>query len=1038
MAVSYKGLTIKFGGDTTGLQNALKQVQSETRKTNADLKEIDRSLKFNPGNTDLLAQKVRALNKAYEETKTKLDAYRQAMQQLEDKKARGEKLTEQEQRQYESLQRSVLQCENQLEHYGKQLGETGKELEASKTKLYQVGQKLEDNADKFQKHGERMETVGKAMMGTSAAITGASLAAFNEVDAGMDAVVKATGATGDAAAALGESVKNVATTVAGSSHDWETVGNTVGEVNTRFGATGQELEGLSELFFKFSEITGVDSVQAVQNASMAMQAFGVDSSHTNEVLGVFAKVAQDSGVSADTLMQSVVTNGATFREMGLDIDDAAVMLGRFEQAGVPADQMLAGLKKAATNCAKSGDDLGQSLVDLTRRLQDPATQAEATQEAIELFGSKAGMSFVDAAQSGRVNFSDLKQTLSDYGSTVSDTFEETVDGVDQINVAQKELQAAGSELGAAFSDTLGPIIHDFAGMVRDIAEAFKSLSPEQREFVAKATLVTGAAGGATLAFGKLFQAAGDIGNGLKKASALFVDVSGKSAGLETAIASAGEAVPAVSGSFSGLGSTLTTVATGPVGIIIAALAAVGLAFKTLWDTNEGFRNTVTGIWDGIVSKFNEAGEKIGAALQPIAQALGVAGSDASQGWDTFFAILGKIWEFISNILGPGIVNFIATASAVIGGIVDVVSGVFQVIGGIIQGFQTGDWTMFTDGLKSIWDGFVSILTSPIQGAIEAIKYTLAQFGINFDDAVAGLKSAWDGFVGFFKGLWDGIKTGVSDFCDNVKNTWNGLKDTAQTTFANIKGEIDRNLSDAKTVGESTVNMFSSALKGDWQDVENNAKTIFGTVDRSITDHLRSAKDSGLPIVSDLASGALEKWEWLKKDGVSAFGDLASGINDKLGDARTWAEEKGREIQEFWESIPDKIAGFFSGIGDRITEAFGSIHFPSPHVEWDSIGVGDISIPIPNVQWYAKGGAIAPNSPHLIGVGDSREREWIEPESKLLSLIENAVRNVGGAAEVNVEVNVDAKITGRQSAYEVGQDIGRGISSVMKQRGYSYA
>ena len=85
MAVTYKGLTIKFGGDTTGLQNALKQIQTETRKTNSDLREINKSLNFNPGNTTLLEQRVSALNKAYDDTKTKLDAYQQGLQQLEDK-----------------------------------------------------------------------------------------------------------------------------------------------------------------------------------------------------------------------------------------------------------------------------------------------------------------------------------------------------------------------------------------------------------------------------------------------------------------------------------------------------------------------------------------------------------------------------------------------------------------------------------------------------------------------------------------------------------------------------------------------------------------------------------------------------------------------------------------------------------------------------------------------------------------------------------------------------------------------------------------
>ena len=301
MAVSYKGLTIKFGGDTSDLQKKLGEVQKSVKNTQADLKAVQQSLKFNPGNTELLAQKVRNLNKAYEETKAKLDAYKSGLAALEEKKQKDGQLTEEEQRQYDSLQRDILRCENQLESYAKQLESTSTELEASKTKLYQFGQTLEDNADALKKHGERMETAGKAMIGTSTAITGASVAAFKEVDTGFDAVVRATGATGEAAKELEDNVKNVATTVAGSRYSWEELGSAVGEVNTRFGFTGQDLEDCSERFMQFANITGTDAVTAVQLVSRAMGDAGIDASEYGDVLDSLSLAAQASGISVDKL-----------------------------------------------------------------------------------------------------------------------------------------------------------------------------------------------------------------------------------------------------------------------------------------------------------------------------------------------------------------------------------------------------------------------------------------------------------------------------------------------------------------------------------------------------------------------------------------------------------------------------------------------------------------------------------------------------------------------------------------------------------------
>ena len=113
------------------------------------------------------------------------------------------------------------------------------------------------------------------------------------------------------------------------------------------------------------------------------------------------------------------------------------------------------------------------------------------------------MTFIDAAKSGRVNFDDLGQTLEDFGGVVDATFAETSDGIDQSAVAMKELQAAGAELGGEIGEVLAPILSDLAGFVREAKEAFAALTPEQKEFAAKAVLAVGAVGGLTMGFGKM-------------------------------------------------------------------------------------------------------------------------------------------------------------------------------------------------------------------------------------------------------------------------------------------------------------------------------------------------------------------------------------------------------------------------------------------------------------------------------------------------------------------------------------------------------
>ena len=176
MAVTYKGLTIKFGGDTTELQGALKSVQSTAKDTQGALKDINRALKFDPGNTDLLVEKEKLLNRAYGETKTKLDAYKAALATLDEKKRSGAALTEREEAQYSSLKAQIAICENQLESYSDDLKSVSREAQASKSSLYQFGQTIQDNSDKLEKAGKGLETAGKtitvAVTGTATALVG--------------------------------------------------------------------------------------------------------------------------------------------------------------------------------------------------------------------------------------------------------------------------------------------------------------------------------------------------------------------------------------------------------------------------------------------------------------------------------------------------------------------------------------------------------------------------------------------------------------------------------------------------------------------------------------------------------------------------------------------------------------------------------------------------------------------------------------------------------------------------------------------------
>lgn len=153
MAGNIKGITIEFRGDTTKLSQALRDVNSETRKTSAELKKIDQALKFNPGNVDLLRQKYDVLGNQIKATQEKLNALKQAQAA-----ANADPNVDKNSAEYRELQREIIKCESQLKQFNKEQ----KKIAAAISPLGQA-------SAKFKELGNHLTAAGQAMRGFSMA-----------------------------------------------------------------------------------------------------------------------------------------------------------------------------------------------------------------------------------------------------------------------------------------------------------------------------------------------------------------------------------------------------------------------------------------------------------------------------------------------------------------------------------------------------------------------------------------------------------------------------------------------------------------------------------------------------------------------------------------------------------------------------------------------------------------------------------------------------------------------------------------------------
>ena len=124
------------------------------------------------------------------------------------------------------------------------------------------------------------------------------------------------------------------------------MGKAVGEVNTRFGLTGDDLEKTTEKFLKFAEVNGTDVASSVDSVQTAMAAFGLGAEDAGNMLDVLNKAGQDTGVSVDKLAQDMASMAPTLQEMGYNASDSAMFLANLSKNGVDASSVMGGMKKA--------------------------------------------------------------------------------------------------------------------------------------------------------------------------------------------------------------------------------------------------------------------------------------------------------------------------------------------------------------------------------------------------------------------------------------------------------------------------------------------------------------------------------------------------------------------------------------------------------------------------------------------------------------------------------------------------------------------
>lgn len=753
-----ENVTTKFKVDVSDLKKNITTANNTIKLLNAEMKNISAGMEKGAETADTLAAKMQKQSQIVDAEKSKLNAlksqlqrlvqaqesgagvvadltgkYRQAAEQYGENSAEAKKYLQElnkaeaaQDKNAAAIERLNVQIVNQdtavknaqaqVNSYANALENMQSESDGAANDTDALNKSLDGTESDAKKAGGGF-TVLKGVLadlianGVKLAIKAftdlgkAAVTTYKDMEKGSDNLIKATGATGASAKSLEKSYKNVSKNIVA---DFGDIGAAMGEVNTRFGYTGGELEKATQQFLKFADITGTDATNAVQIVSKAIEGAGLDSKEYTVLLDQLAVAAQASGVSVDTLADGITKNGATMRSLGFDTSETIAIIAQMEKAGVSTETAFAGMKKAAAEWAKDGKNPREEFQKTIDLISNADSDTKAAEIALENFGNKAGTELADAIRTGRFEYSEFAKTVTGSSGTVNKTYEETQSELDKVKLATQKLKVSAADM---------------------IDKVVTKYSPQIQKALEKAMKITD----------KLFPA---IEKGFKWISENGGTVASVIVGIGSAIGvfvAATTGVTALKTAFTGLWAVMSA---NPVGLVVAAIAGLVTAIITLWNTNEDFRNWVIGAWETIksavetaitaVAEFFQSAwdgvelvkEEFATAWENIKSVWSAAGDFFAGVWDTIkgkFTSVGTWFKTTFTTAWTNIKNVFSTVGEFFGGIWDTIKSKFTNIGTKVGQAIGGAFKSVINSVLETVENTINAVPDAINGAIDILN-----------------------------------------------------------------------------------------------------------------------------------------------------------------------------------------------------------------------------------------------------------------------------------------------------------------------------
>ena len=688
----------------------------------------------------------------------------------------------------------------------------------------------------------------------------------------------------------------------------------------------------------------------------------------------------------DTIIKEVSERGASLKQVEL-LKDIGTIIGKHHLAGIMAlgntseesFQRLGGaIKNASYDIDGMTQKLKESNIDWTQYIN--VASFKSADEAFGAFANTIATRLSDAKKSGQ----DADTVVKDIAMAYNMTAEDAKKAIDIVSGSMSEfngvseqtaktmlnnlsgqftiLKSALQELGLQISDAIQPAISKFVSHFQKFVESLQKMDEKTRDsiiqwglFLAAIGPVLTIVGKLTSGFGLLFTAASKIG-----------------ATIMTLQAQAALGI----GAGAKISAMFSTLASGPILAVIAAVGVLVAAFVHLWNTNEEFRNNCIAIWEQIKAAFKNLWDSIAYLLKALKPLFEIALNAVKAVWEGFCNFLAPIFEGVLSSLGG------------------ILEGAVKILSGILTAFAslfTGDWDKFWEGIKQIFEGiwdaiagffeaqwiiwsglikaFFNLIAKLWKAGWEGIKavfemiwnmitsfFSLAWDGIKavvvgtLDVIASVISSVFDGIAKVFTTIWNGIKTAFCAVWDAIKDyvevallaigslidaafkiitvpfmfIWENCKEYVEAAWNWIKNTIGSALEATASLIENvwtgTKNWLSSCMEsiGDsiskkWAWIKDKVSSTSETLKSKILSAWEATKEKVSPVVEELSDWIGEKWENLK--------ERTSSISDTIKD---YTSEKWNALSENVSAIADRISTYISDKWNYVKESTSNL------------------------------------------------------------------------------------------------------------------